>query len=95
MDYVRVPFTDEKAPKEADCELLAQRCWAIAGWQQQQQQNDEGVGGDGAEEGQKQRRPPAIVFNCQMGRGRTTTGMVIASMILLRRMMRDTPGAVH
>lgn len=27
----------------------------------------------------------AIVFNCQMGRGRTTTGMCIACMILLRK----------
>lgn len=31
--------------------------------------------------------PPgaALVFNCQMGRGRTTTGMVIASLLALRR----------
>lgn len=27
----------------------------------------------------------AIIFNCQMGRGRTTTGMCIASMVLLRK----------
>lgn len=27
----------------------------------------------------------AIIFNCQMGRGRTTTGMCIACMILLRK----------
>jgi hypothetical protein len=32
--------------------------------------------------------PPstALIFNCQMGRGRTTTGMIIASLLLLRRM---------
>lgn len=29
--------------------------------------------------------PAAFVFNCQMGRGRTTTGMVITSMALLKR----------
>eukprot|EP00892_Ulva_mutabilis_P004224 jgi/Ulvmu1/2173/UM013_0017.1 len=29
-------------------------------------------------------QPAAFVFNCQMGRGRTTTGMVIASMLLLQ-----------
>ena len=29
----------------------------------------------------------ALVFNCQMGRGRTTTGMVIASLLQLRRRM--------
>lgn len=28
----------------------------------------------------------ALIFNCQMGRGRTTTGMVIATLIHLRRM---------
>lgn len=27
IDYLRVPVTDEKAPKESDCELLVQRCW--------------------------------------------------------------------
>ena len=26
--------------------------------------------------------PPAIVFNCQMGRGRTTTGMACATILL-------------
>jgi hypothetical protein len=32
--------------------------------------------------------PPdaALVFNCQMGRGRTTTGMVIATLVTLRRL---------
>lgn len=30
------------------------------------------------------RQPAAFVFNCQMGRGRTTTGMVITSMCLLQ-----------
>eukprot|EP00803_Ostreobium_quekettii_P003854 evm.model.scf_787.5 EVM.evm.TU.scf_787.5 scf_787:45503-61553(+) len=60
VDYLRVPLTDEKAPKETDCELLIQRCWD----------------------------PPtdaALVFNCQMGRGRTTTGMIIASLLHLRK----------
>lgn len=27
----------------------------------------------------------ALIFNCQMGRGRTTTGMIIASLLHLRR----------
>eukprot|EP00887_Chlorella_sp_A99_P002448 scaffold10.g2448.t1 len=64
VDYLRVPVTDEKAPKagrDRDFELLIQRCWA----------------------------PPesaALVFNCQMGRGRTTTGMVIGSLLFLRRL---------
>ena len=60
VDYVRVPVTDEKAPKDADFAALLARAW----------------------------RPPpgaALVFNCQMGRGRTTTGMVIAALVCLRR----------
>lgn len=34
--------------------------------------------------------PPgaALVFNCQMGRGRTTTGMIIASLLYLRKQLR-------
>ncbi|GAB4814185.1 hypothetical protein N2152v2_001231 [Parachlorella kessleri] len=63
VDYLRVPVTDEKAPKDHDFELLIQRCW----------------------------EPPAgaaLVFNCQMGRGRTTTGMIIASLLHLRKALR-------
>jgi hypothetical protein len=67
VDYLRVPVTDEKAPKPSDFQLLIERCWDP---------------------------PPgaALVFNCQMGRGRTTTGMVIASLLALRR--AAPPGAM-
>ncbi|KAL6757552.1 inositol hexakisphosphate-domain-containing protein [Haematococcus lacustris] len=61
VDYLRVPITDEKAPKDEDFEELIHRLWAIP--------EDAG-----------------IIFNCQMGRGRTTTGMVIAALLWLRRM---------
>ncbi len=57
---MRVPVTDEKAPKEHDFTLLIQRLWTLP---------------EGA----------ALVFNCQMGRGRTTTGMIIASLLHIRR----------
>ncbi|KAK9808828.1 hypothetical protein WJX72_004439 [[Myrmecia] bisecta] len=60
VDYLRVPVTDEKAPKERDFALLQRRLWQLP---------------EGA----------ALVFNCQMGRGRTTTGMVIASLLHLRQ----------
>ena len=60
VDYMRVPVTDEKAPKEHDFTLLIQRLWTPP---------------EGA----------ALVFNCQMGRGRTTTGMIIASLLHIRR----------
>ena len=71
MEYLRVPVTDEKAPKSADFAVLAGRAW----------------------------NPPpgaALVFNCQMGRGRTTTGMIIASLLFLRQGVRlcVTPAAV-
>ena len=60
IDYLRVPVTDEKAPKEADFALLLQRLWTAP---------------QGA----------ALVFNCQMGRGRTSTGMIIATLVCLKR----------
>ena len=37
-------------------------------------------------------RPPegaALIFNCQMGRGRTSTGMIIASLLQLRRRLKS------
>lgn len=60
VDYLRIPVTDEKAPKEIDFDLLIQRCW---------------------------NRAPntSLIFNCQMGRGRTTTGMIIAALLHLRQ----------
>lgn len=36
-------------------------------------------------------KPPegaALIFNCQMGRGRTSTGMIIASLLQLRRRLK-------
>ncbi|KAK9839780.1 hypothetical protein WJX81_000925 [Elliptochloris bilobata] len=62
VEYLRVPVTDEKAPKERDLAELQARL---------------GNPPEGA----------ALMFNCQMGRGRTTTGMVIASLLQLRRRM--------
>ena len=68
VEYVRLPITDEKAPKDADFAALLDKLW----------------------------RPPsgaALVFNCQMGRGRTTTGMVIAALVTLRRAVAATAAA--
>ena len=36
-------------------------------------------------------KPPegaALIFNCQMGRGRTSTGMIIASLLQMRRRLK-------
>eukprot|EP00798_Chlamydomonas_sp_ICE-L_P005785 gene5785-5992_t len=60
VDYLRVPVTDEKAPKDGDFESLIERLWLVP-------------------------KDAAIIFNCQMGRGRTTTGMIIASLLALRK----------
>lgn len=60
VEYLRVPITDEKAPKGDDFESLISRCWSPP---------------DGA----------ALMFNCQMGRGRTTTGMTIGCLLHLRK----------
>jgi Inositol hexakisphosphate len=60
VDYLRVPITDEKAPKGDDFESLISRCWSPP---------------EGA----------ALMFNCQMGRGRTTTGMTIGCLLHLRK----------
>eukprot|EP00879_Flechtneria_rotunda_P018628 GHRR01019549.1.p1 GENE.GHRR01019549.1~~GHRR01019549.1.p1 ORF type:complete len:942 (+),score=356.76 GHRR01019549.1:158-2983(+) len=60
VDYMRVPVTDEKAPKDSDFELLIRRLWNVPA-------------------------DAALVFNCQMGRGRTTTGMIVATLVALRR----------
>ena len=67
VDYLRVPVTDEKAPKTSDFAILAARAWDPP---------------EGA----------ALMYNCQMGRGRTTTGMIIASLIILRRRLSDSKG---
>lgn len=69
VDYLRVPVTDEKAPKADDFAVLIARAWA----------------------------PPsgaALVFNCQMGRGRTTTGMIIASLLYVQAISRPPNNSV-
>ncbi len=66
LEYLRVPVTDEKAPKERDFVVLQRRIWD---------------------------KPPdtALIFNCQMGRGRTSTGMIIGSLLLLRQQTATLP----
>lgn len=59
LSYVRIPITDEKAPKGRDCDAIATRCAAASA-------------------------DTALIFNCQMGRGRTTTAMVVATLVTLR-----------
>lgn len=67
VEAIRVPVTDEKAPKVQDFDELAANCAAAA---------EEGT---------------ALLFNCQMGRGRTTTAMVVASLVHLRLNPRTLP----
>ena len=116
MDYLRVPVTDEKAPKPSDFQLLIQvgaaPCCACNVAIRCRSEAAEHVvpanqpASSPAPPCSVIHRPPtrpppcclqrcwdpppgaALVFNCQMGRGRTTTGMVIASLLHLRRAVR-------
>jgi hypothetical protein len=91
VDYERIPITDEKSPKERDFDLLVSasanspyftlQIWGLENFRactwhdnllQVQRLSQVDVG-------------TRLVFNCQMGRGRTTTGMVVATLIHLRR----------
>ncbi|GLC33893.1 hypothetical protein PLESTM_000131000, partial [Pleodorina starrii] len=61
IDYMRIPVTDEKAPKDSDFDVLISRLWPNLG-------------------------SSAFIFNCQMGRGRTTTGTIIGTLLYLRKL---------
>lgn len=69
VSYWRVPVTDEQAPSTKDVDDLIEFLRDC---------DDTDDGSCSPEEKKK----IAFVFNCQMGRGRTTTAMVIASMVL-------------
>jgi len=69
----------------ASARALAQACThALPGWRHGSQ--EAGTPRAQARLGDPQ-EGAALVFNCQMGRGRTTTGMVIAALLQLRRRM--------
>nr|CAD1841606.1 unnamed protein product [Ananas comosus var. bracteatus] len=85
IDYERIPITDEKSPKERDFDnlygepiidkfqalglVIVKFCSKSRKVHRISQADIE----------------TEIVFNCQMGRGRTTTGMVIATLVYLNR----------
>ncbi|RVW12498.1 Paladin [Vitis vinifera] len=74
VDYERVPVTDEKSPKELDFDILItflQEGW-ISSLCMVHKISQANINTE-------------IIFNCQMGRGRTTTGMVIATLVYLNR----------
>ncbi|KAA3471475.1 paladin-like [Gossypium australe] len=77
VDYERVPITDEKSPKELDFDIVWM--WksvdAIYVFLHDVMVNKISQADISTE----------VVFNCQMGRGRTTTGMVIATLAYLNR----------
>ncbi|GLI60364.1 hypothetical protein VaNZ11_002488 [Volvox africanus] len=70
IDYMRIPVTDEKAPKDSDFDVLISRLWPNLG-------------------------SSALIFNCQMGRGRTTTGTIIGTLLYLRKLGAFPAGAKH
>jgi len=72
--YIRVPIADETAPEEQDFDKIIRELREIA--LVQKTENMKTIG-------QQSGDSVALVFNCQMGRGRTTTGMVCGSILLL------------
>jgi hypothetical protein len=72
LTYHRVPIADETAPEEQDFDQLVRELRTIA---------TRGSNGTAAVDGTAN-DTTALVFNCQMGRGRTTTGMVVGSIML-------------
>ena len=71
VQFSRFPVTDEQAPEEKDFDYLIQALLPVVASLPQ----PDGGANDPAE-------CISLVFNCQMGRGRTTTGMVVAAMIV-------------
>lgn len=65
--YTRLPIADETGPPENILTDLVEALASVAA-----------AGGGGSHGG----APTAMVFNCQMGRGRTTTAMVCATIML-------------
>ena len=86
VDYLRVPMTDEKAPK---VRTLPWQCHLVVGgwnWLSHRRQAHDAFVQETVVDLLTMRiahMPPeaGLMFNCQMGRGRTTTGMVIACLV--------------
>uniref|UniRef100_A0A7S3BD17 Tyrosine specific protein phosphatases domain-containing protein n=1 Tax=Haptolina ericina TaxID=156174 RepID=A0A7S3BD17_9EUKA len=76
--YTRVPIADETAPEEQDFDQLVSELSAFVLSTARGKGGDRGGGGAGGDTGDD----TALVFNCHMGRGRTTTGMVCGSIML-------------
>ncbi|CAG9460890.1 unnamed protein product [Pedinophyceae sp. YPF-701] len=64
-----------RAPGESDDDVLSPGARDAGAAQRREQRSDE----------EARERSTCFMFNCQMGRGRTTTGMIIASMVLLHQ----------
>lgn len=71
VSYRRVPVTDEKAPEPKDVDHLIEFL-----------REGDCCNPSSSSPPRENKKKVAFVFNCQMGRGRTTTAMVIASMVL-------------
>ncbi|KAJ3372938.1 hypothetical protein GGF31_001475 [Allomyces arbusculus] len=72
VDYLRVPITDEQAPIPEVFDVLVDRIVRAA-------EADAALHGQGTDA--MDNAGSHLIFNCQMGRGRTTTGMVITSIV--------------
>lgn len=65
VEFVRLPVTDEQAPKVEEFDELVRRLLPV-------------ISSSATMDGESL----SFIFNCQMGRGRTTTGMVICCFLI-------------
>ncbi|KNE59574.1 hypothetical protein AMAG_18209 [Allomyces macrogynus ATCC 38327] len=72
VDYLRVPITDEQAPIPEVFDVLVDRIVRAA-------EADAALHRQGTDA--MDTAGTHLIFNCQMGRGRTTTGMVITAIV--------------
>lgn len=82
LELVRVPVMDERAPSPIDLDDVTK---AVTGKLQGEPTSTSLFSSSSSSSSSKSTMPSSErrwVFNCQLGRGRTTTGMVTASMLL-------------
>uniref|UniRef100_K3W7D3 Tyrosine specific protein phosphatases domain-containing protein n=1 Tax=Globisporangium ultimum (strain ATCC 200006 / CBS 805.95 / DAOM BR144) TaxID=431595 RepID=K3W7D3_GLOUD len=88
LHYARIPVSDETAPEEKDLDdlvrLLAPVFLQELGLEVERQTNEDQLGQLAVAAAKSPKKPTtktAVICNCQMGRGRTTTALVCTYML--------------
>ncbi|KAG7397234.1 Paladin [Phytophthora boehmeriae] len=87
LRYARIPVSDETAPEEKDLDDMVRLLLPAFMNELDLQPSDNTVSND------QLKRKTAVICNCQMGRGRTTTALVCVYM--LRVVLEDTASLQH